>query len=206
MTPDGRKMRVDDERLDPLYEKASVLGVPIMFHTGDPDAFFLPVDRFNERYEELAAHRDWSFYGSEFSKQELLEQRDHVFARHPQTQFVAAHMAERPEDLAYISSLLDRFPNLLVDMSARVAELGRQPYSARRFFIQYADRILFGTDLLPSVEMYRAHFGFLETGDEYFEYPSHASRQGRWNVYCLDLPDGVLEKVYRTNALRLWKL
>src|SRR6516162_6083196 len=158
---------VDDERLDPLYEKASVLGVPIMFHTSDPDAFFLPIDRFNERYEELAAHPDWSFYGSEYSKQQLLEQRDRVFARHPQTQFVAAHMAERPEDLAYISSLLDRFPNLLVDMSARVAELGRQPYSARRFFIKYADRILFGTDLLPSVEMYRAHFRFLETADEY---------------------------------------
>ena len=204
-TPDGRKMRVDDERLDPLYEKASVLGVPIMFHTGDPDAFFLPIDRFNERYEELAAHPDWSFYGSVYSKQELLEQRDRVFARHPQTQFVAAHMAERPEDLAYISSLLDRFPNLLVDMSARVAELGRQPYSARGFFIKYADRILFGTDLLPSVEMYRAHFRFLETADEYFEYPSHASRQGRWNVYGLDLPGDVLEKVYRTNALRLWK-
>ena len=202
---DGRKMRVDDERLDPLYEKASALGVPIMFHTGDPDAFFLPVDRFNERYEELAAHPDWSFYGSEFSKQELLEQRDCVFARHPRTQFVAAHMAERPENLGYIASLLDRFPNLMVDMSARVAELGRQPYSARRFFVRYADRILFGTDLLPSVEMYRAHFRFLETADEYFEYPSHASRQGRWNVYGLDLPDAVLEKVYRTNALRLWK-
>jgi predicted TIM-barrel fold metal-dependent hydrolase len=196
---------VDDERLDPLYEKASVLGVPIMFHTGDPDAFFLPVDRFNERYEELAAHPDWSFYGSEFSKQELLEQRDRVFARHPQTQFVAAHMAERPEDLAYIGSLLDRFPNLMVDMSARVAELGRQPYSARRFFIKYAGRILFGTDLLPSVEMYRAYFRLLETADEYFEYPSHASRRSRWNVYDIYLPDDVLEKVYRTNALRLWK-
>jgi predicted TIM-barrel fold metal-dependent hydrolase len=114
-------------------------------------------------------------------------------------------MAERPENLGYIASILDRFPNLMVDMSARVAELGRQPYSARRFFVQYADRILFGTDLLPSVEMYRAHFRFLETADEYFEYPSHASRQGRWNVYGLDLPDAVLEKVYRTNALRLWK-
>jgi predicted TIM-barrel fold metal-dependent hydrolase len=120
------------------------------------------------------------------------------------TQFVEAHMAERPEDLGYLGSLLDRCSNLLIDMSARVAELGRQPYSAKRFFMNYADRLLFGTDL-PSVEMYRAHFRFLETADEYFGYPSQASRQGRWNIHGLDLPDDVLEKINRNNAIRLWK-
>jgi predicted TIM-barrel fold metal-dependent hydrolase len=200
---DGSLMRIDDERLDPLYEKAAELGVPIMYHIADPDAFFLPIDAENERYEELAAHPEWSYYGSYYGKQELLRQRDRVIARHPKTTFVGAHVAEHPEDLEYVSQLLDQNPNLHVDIGARCAELGRQPYTAREFFLKYADRILFGTDLIPEVNMYRLHYRFLETRDEYFEYPSHASRQGRWNIYGLFLPDDVLRKVYRENALRL---
>lgn len=201
----GELLRVDDERLAPLFEKAGDLGVPVMFHIADPDAFFLPVDRFNERYEELAAHPDWSFHGSRFSKDELLAQRDRVFARHPNTTFVAAHVAERSENLTYVSRLLETYDNLYVDLGARTAELGRQPNAAREFILEHADRILFGTDLVPEVEMYRLHFRFLETADEYFDYPSHASRQGRWKIYGVHLPDQVLRQVYRENALRLLK-
>ncbi|HVR25830.1 MAG TPA: amidohydrolase family protein [Candidatus Polarisedimenticolia bacterium] len=201
----GKLLRVDDERLAPLFEKAAELGVPIMFHTSDPDAFFLPIDPENERYEELAAHPEWSFHGSHFSKQELLAQRDRVFARHPKTTFVAAHVAERPENLEYVSRLLETYSNVLVDIGARCAELGRQPYTARNFFLNYSDRILFGTDLVPESGMYRLHFRFLETDDQYFEYPSHASRQGRWNIYGLFLPDEVLRRVYRDNACRILK-
>jgi predicted TIM-barrel fold metal-dependent hydrolase len=199
----GALLRVDDERLAPIFDKAAELDIPVMFHTADPDAFFTPIDRFNERYEELAAHPDWSFYGLPVSKASLLEQRDRVIARHPRTTFVAAHLAESSEDLGYVARLLDLYPNLYIDMSARIAELGRQPYTAREFVIKYADRILFGTDLLPDVDMYRLHYRFLETDDQYFEYPSHASRQGRWNIYGLFLPADVLEKIYRTNALKL---
>jgi predicted TIM-barrel fold metal-dependent hydrolase len=199
----GKPLRVDDERLAPMFEKAAELRVPVMFHTSDPDAFFLPVDGRNERFEELAAHPDWSFCSAHFGKQELLQQRDRVFARHPHTTFVAAHVAERAEELAYVSDLLEKHPNVLVDIGARTAELGRQPYTAREFFLKHSDRILFGTDLVPEAGMYRLHFRFLETADEYFEYPSHASRQGRWNIYGLFLPDDVLRRVYRENALRL---
>jgi predicted TIM-barrel fold metal-dependent hydrolase len=199
----GSLLRIDDERLAPIFARAGELGMPVMFHTADPDAFFLPADRYNERYEELAAHPEWSFYGSAYSKPELLEQRNRVFARHPETTFVAAHVGESSEHLDRIASVLDSYPNVMIDMSARVAELGRQPYRARDFFLRFADRILFGTDLLPEVAMYRLHFRFFETADEYFQYPSHASRQGRWNIYGLALPDDVLTKIYRTNALRL---
>ncbi len=202
---DGSLFRIDDERLAPIFEKAAELNVPIMFHIADPDAFFLPIDNNNERYEELAAHPEWSFHGSQFSKQELLAQRDRVFPRHPRTTFVGAHIAEHPEDLDYVSRLLNTNPNLFVDIAARCAELGRQPYTARDFFVKYSDRILFGTDLIPETDMYRLHFRFLETRDEYFEYPSHASRQGRWNIYGLFLPDDVLRRVYCENALRLLK-
>jgi predicted TIM-barrel fold metal-dependent hydrolase len=201
----GKLLQVDDERLAPLFDKAAELDVPIMFHIADPDAFFLPIDSQNERYEELAAHPEWSFYPSVFSKQGLLAQRDRVFARHPKTRFVAAHVAEHPEDLVYVGRLLDTCPNVSIDIGARCAELGRQPYTARNFFVKYSDRILFGTDLVPEHEMYRLHFRFLETDDQYFEYPSHASRQGRWNIYGLFLPDEVLRRVYRDNAQRFLK-
>ena len=199
----GNLLRVDDERLAPLFDKATELGIPVMFHTADPDAFFLPIDAQNERYEELAAHPDWGFYGAQYSKSELLDQRDRVIARHPKTMFVAAHVAESGENLARAFRLLETYPNVSIDISARASELGRQPYTARDLFLKFPDRILFGSDLLPEEQMYRLYFRFLETADEYFEYPSHASRQGRWHIYGLHLPDDVLRKVYRENALRL---
>jgi predicted TIM-barrel fold metal-dependent hydrolase len=201
----GQLLRIDDERLAPIFEKAAELKVPVMFHTADPDAFFLPIDQYNERYEELAAHPDWGFYGSQYGKQELLAQRNRVFARHPNTTFVAAHMGESAESLSRVAEVLEAYRNVSVDISARVAELGRQPYTARDFFLRYSDRILFGTDLLPDPVMYRLYYRFLETADEYFDYPSHASRQGRWQVHGLYLPPDVLQKIYRDNATALFR-
>ena len=199
----GELIRVDDERLAHVFDLLGELGLPVMVHIGDPEAFFLPIDANNERYEELAAHPDWGFFGAQYGKDELLKQRDRVFQRHPNTTFIGAHIAENSEDLQRVSAMLDACPNVLVDISARASELGRQPYSARRFFLRYADRILFGADLVPEIEMYRLYYRFLETEDEYFEYPTHASRQGRWNIYGLNLPEDVLRKVYRENALKL---
>jgi predicted TIM-barrel fold metal-dependent hydrolase len=201
---DGSLLRIDDESLAPLFDKAGELGIPVMFHTADPDAFFAPMNGHNERYEELAAHPDWAYSVVEYSKPSLLEQRNRVIERHPKTVFIGAHLAESGEDLAALAKLLDRLPNLLVDISARTPELGRQPFTAREFLIRYADRVLFGTDLLPEVEMYRLYYRFLESADEYFDYPSHASRQGRWKVYGLNLPCDVLEKLYSRNARALF--
>jgi predicted TIM-barrel fold metal-dependent hydrolase len=203
-TSDGKLLRIDDERLAPLFEKAAELNVPVMFHTADPDAFFHPIDRFNERYEELAAHPDWAFDKAEMAKPDLLAQRNRVFARHPETSFIGAHLGESGENLAAVSEMLDAYPNVCVDMSARVAELGRQPYRAREFFLRYSNRILFGSDLLPNDAMYRLHYRFFETFDEYFDYPSHASRQGRWQIYGIGLPKDVLVQIYRTNAERVF--
>lgn len=199
----GSLFRIDDERFAPIFDQAAALGMAVMFHTADPAAFFKPIDAQNERYEELAAHPDWAFNEVPVEKWELLEQRNRVFKRHPQTTFVGAHVGESGEDLAFVRRMLDQHPNVLVDISARTPELGRQPYTARKLFLDFPDRILFGTDLLPEVEMYRLYYRFMETADEYFEYPSHASRQGRWNIYGLFLPDDVLKKVYRDNALKL---
>ncbi len=204
----GKLVAVDDPRLDPIWEEAGRLHIPVSIHTSDPEAFFHPTNGENERYEELTEHPDWSFYsapgGPQFpSKEELLAARDRVFARHPHTQFVALHMANWPENLDYVSSLLDRLPNVMVEFGAREAELGRQPRRAREFFLKYQDRIMFGTDNEVTEEMYRNLFRWLETDDEYFEYWGYPG-QGRWEIYGMALPDPVLEKIYHGNAERMF--
>lgn len=203
-TSDGKLLRIDDRRLDPVWDECGRLGIPVAIHTSDPEAFFTPVNGQNERYEELRANPSWSFYDHGFpSKQELLEERNRVIERHPQTTFMALHVANWPENLDAVSAWLDRYPNMVVEFGAREAELGRQPRRALAFFTRYQDRILFGTDSEPVPEMYRNYFRWLETDDEYFDYWGSPG-QGRWEIYGLGLPDSILEKVYHRNAERIF--
>jgi predicted TIM-barrel fold metal-dependent hydrolase len=213
----GPLVKVDDKRFDPMWETAASLNMPIAIHTSDPEAFFLPIDRYNERYEELHAHPDWSFHGKDFpSNRELQEARRNVIRRHPKTQFVCLHTADS-EDLPYVSECLDAHRNMHVDIAARIGELGRQPRTARKFLDRYQDRVVFGTDASPNNPsvpqqlfgdaLYEIYFRFLETEDEYFDYaPAPKPPQGRWRIYGVGLPDGILKKVYHDNAARLLKL
>lgn len=196
---------VDDERLSPIWEKAGKLGVPVLIHTSDPAGFFEPIDRLNEHYPTLSKAPDWSYYGSYYSKTQLLEQRDRMILRHPGTTFICPHVANYPENLRYVSEFLDSHPNAYIDFSARIDELGRQPYSARDFMIKYQDRVVFGTDMPVREDVYRTYFRFLETKDEYFDYPDYVGRFGysRWRIYGLGLPDEVLEKIYYKNTCRI---
>jgi predicted TIM-barrel fold metal-dependent hydrolase len=210
----GPLVKIDDQRFDGMWEAAGAFSMPVAIHISDPEAFFLPIDRFNERYEELNAHPDWSFYGKDFpSNRELQEARNRVVARHPRTKFVALHVGDS-ENLAYVSECLDRYPNLYVDIAARIGELGRQPRTARKFFDKYQDRILFATDATPhddetpqqifGRELYEIYYRFLETEDEYFDYaPAPKPPQGRWRIYGIGLPENILRKVYYENAARL---
>lgn len=200
----GRVVPVDDPRIDPVWAKCGELGIPVIIHVSDPKAFFTPVDRYNERYDELGVHPNWSFYGDEYpDKEDILNQRNRVFKKHPDTTFIATHMANLPEELGRVSMWLEKYPNMYVDINARISELGRQPYTARKFLIKYQDRVLFGTDTPPRIDAYRVYFRFLETDDEYIlADPSH-HRQGRWMIYGLYLPDEVLEKIYNKNAIKI---
>ncbi|MCA9257772.1 MAG: amidohydrolase family protein [Planctomycetales bacterium] len=203
--PDGSFLAVDDPRWDPIWEACGRLNLPILIHTADPAAFFLPVDRYNERWEELSRHPDWSFADPAFPRrEELLAARNRVIAKHPRTRFIGAHVANNPEDLAEVGKWLDAYPNLSVDIAARLAELGRQPRTARQFFLKYSDRILFGTDGPRPPSRLRPHWRLLETWDEYFPYAEDQyPPQGLWQVDGLGLPDDTLRQVYSTNAARL---
>jgi predicted TIM-barrel fold metal-dependent hydrolase len=214
----GKLVRIDDPRFDPLWDVCGQLNMPVAIHISDPVAFFTPTDRFNERYEELSNHPDWSFYGRDFpSNAELLDARNRVIARHQKTQFLVLHVGNFAENLDNVSDNLDRFPNMSVDIAARIGELGRQPRRSRRFFDRYQDRILFGTDATPhgdafpqqvfNDKLYEIYYRFLETEDEYFDYaPAEVPPQGRWRIYGLGLPNSILEKIYNRNAARLLQI
>jgi predicted TIM-barrel fold metal-dependent hydrolase len=213
----GKLLRVDDPRFDPMWETAASLRMPVAIHTSDPEAFFLPTDRFNERWEELHAHPDWSFHGKDFpTNLELQEARRNIMRRHPRTQFVCLHVADS-ENLPYVSQCLDSHPNMTVEIAARIGELGRQPRAAKTFIDKYQDRVLFGTDAVPQGydtpqqvfgdSLYEIYYRFLETEDEYFDYaPAATPPQGRWRIYGLGLSDTVLRKIYYQNATRLLNL
>ncbi len=198
-------VKVDDARLDPIWETAAELNWAVLIHVADPVAFFDPLDETNERWEELQAHPDWQFPSPPFpSFVSILEALARLVERHPRTMFIGAHVGCYAENLGWVGALLDRCPNFYVDIAARLGELGRQPYSARRFFQQYADRILFGIDAGADLETYRLYYRFLETDDEYFNYNvGEIPEQGRWYVYGLHLPQTVLKKVYYQNAERI---
>ncbi len=204
----GKLIRIDDPRLDPIWAKCGQLCIPVLIHISDPVAFFTPTDQYNERYDELAGHPDWNFSDNTKypSKEELLQQRNTMIARHPQTTFIGAHIATLPEDLGRVSMWLDQYPNLYVDISARISDIGRQPFTARKFLIKYQDRVLFGTDTAPKAEAYKVYYRFLETDDEYFDPSGGHNQQGRWMIYGVNLPDEALEKIYNGNAMKIFKM
>jgi len=201
----GDLVMVNDARLDPIWIKAGELKLPVMIHVADPVAFFDPLDEANERWEELTANPEWQFPSPPYPAFSLIiEGLANLVKRFPQTTFIGAHVGCYAENLCWVANLMENCPNFYVDISARLGELGRQPYTARKFFIEHSDRILFGSDFGPDLGNYRLTYRFLETDDEYFNYNvGEVPQQGRWYVYGLHLPDEVLQKIYCTNAERL---
>jgi predicted TIM-barrel fold metal-dependent hydrolase len=202
---DDQLVDVDDERLIPIWETAGELGLPVMIHVADPVAFFDPIDETNERWEEIGAHPEWAYTSPPYPPfMHIMNGLRTLVKRHPNTTFIGAHVGCYGENLGWVGQMLDECPNYYIDISARLGELGRQPYTARRFFIQYQDRILFGLDAGPNLDEYRLSYRFLETDDEYFNYNTgEIPVQGRWHVCGLYLPDDVLKKVYSDNARKV---
>jgi uncharacterized protein len=197
----GKRIPVDDPRLGPVWEACGRLGIPVLIHTGEPKAFFDPHDRFNERWLELKLHPSRARPADRFpSFDDLMAEQHRLFARHPGTTFINAHLGWMGNDLARLGRLLDSLPNVQTEIAAVIYELGRQPRFAREWLIRYQDRVMFGKDAWAPSE-YPTYFRVLETADEYFDY--FRKYHAFWKMYGLELPDEVLEKLYYKNALRV---
>lgn len=195
----GRRVPVDDPRLDPLWAKAGELGIPVLIHTADPAEFWAPMDRHNERWLELKERPNRKRDGDP-SWEQLITEQLHVFRKHPATTFIGAHFLWMANDLDRLGRILDSLPNVVTELGAVIYDPGRQPRHAAAFFAKYQDRILMGKDVWEPSE-YGTYFRVLETADEYFPY--YRKRHAFWRMYGLDLPDTVLRKIYYENARRL---
>jgi predicted TIM-barrel fold metal-dependent hydrolase len=197
----GQRIHVDDPRFDPVWDMCAQLHIPVLIHTAEPWSFFQPHDRFNERWLELKQFPQRARPPDRYPSWEtLIGEQHHLFASHPKTIFINAHLGWLGGNLAELGRLMDQMPNMYTEIGAVLAELGRQPRFAREWFIQHQDRVLFGKDIWAPEE-YHCYFRVLETADEYFDY--YRKRHAFWKMYGLDLPDEVLKKLYYKNALRI---
>lgn len=206
----GELIHCNDHRLDPVWEEAARLNIPVLIHQADPAGFFEPISPENEHYESLKKYPSWSFADTKYPRKiDLIKRRDNLIRQHPDTTFILPHFANFAENISYVSELLIENPNVYIDFSARIDELGRQPYSSREFFIKHQDRIIFGTDMPAnidsSVDMYHSYFRFLETFDESFYSPDYDGTfdQARWPICGIGLPKDVLKKIYYENILKI---
>lgn len=198
---DGNRIAVDDPRLDPIWAKCGELGIPILIHSGEPASFWKPKDKYNERWLELKQYPSRYRNPAKLpSFESIMAEQHHVFQKHPGTTFINAHLGWYGNDLKKLGELMEEYPNMYTEIGAVLAELGRQPKTARNFMIQYQDRVLFGKDTYNKEEYY-TYFRVLETDDEYFDY--YRKRHAHWKMYGINLPDSVLRKVYFENALNV---
>lgn len=198
---DGSRLRIDDPALDPVWEACARLNLPVFIHTGDPQEFWQPIDYSNERWLELALFPGRRYPAEEYpSFTQLATERNNLFRRHPKTTFVTAHLGWHAHELDTLGKLFDELPNLHAELGAVLYDVGRQPRAARKFFLKYQDRLLFGKDSYQPEE-YPYYWRVFETDDDYFDY--YRDYHAFWKLYGIDLPDDVLKKVYYKNALRL---
>ncbi len=219
----GKLIAIDDPKLDPVWKRCGELGMPVSIHVGDPRAFWLPYNSANERWTELKDHPSWWFGDPAKypARESLLEALNKVVERHPHTTFVCVHFANNAEDLDWVDRSLDRYPNMMADLAARIPEIGRHdPARVRRLFLKHQDRILFATDFMvydrltlgsggsgnpptdeDAKEFYAKHWRWLETHDRQFDHMTPI--QGEWKIDGIGLPASVLRKIYFDNARRL---
>jgi predicted TIM-barrel fold metal-dependent hydrolase len=198
---DGSRLALDDPALDPIWQAAARLKLPVFIHTGDPQEFYRPVDYINERWLELSLFPGRRVPPDQHPNfEELMKERDNLFRRNPRTTFVAAHMGWHANDLGRLGRMLTEMPNVYVDLGAVLYDIGRQPRAAHDFFVKFQDRILFGKDSYQPEE-YPYYWRVFETRDDYFDY--YRDYHAFWKLYGIDLPDDVLKKVYYKNALKI---
>jgi uncharacterized protein len=198
----GKRIAIDDPRIDPVWAKCGELGIPVLIHAADPKAFWQPIDSLNERWLELKLHPGRRHDTDPIKWETVIAQQHNIFRKHPKTKFINAHLGWYGNDLKKLGQLMDEFPNMYTEIGAVISDLGRQPRAAKAFLTKYQDRVLFGKDAWVPEE-YETYFRVLETEDEYFPY--HKRYHAFWKMYGLGLSDDILKKIYYKNAMSLVK-
>ncbi len=196
----GKRISIDDKRIDPVWTKCGELGIPVLIHSADPKQFWQPIDKNNERWLELKLHPGRRHDTDTVKWETIMAEQHNIFRKHPKTKFINAHLGWYANDLKKLGGLMDQFPNMYTEIGAVIAELGRQPRTAKAFLTKYQDRVLFGKDSWVPEE-YETYFRVLETEDEYFPY--HKRYHAFWRMYGIGLPDDILKKIYYKNAMKL---
>jgi predicted TIM-barrel fold metal-dependent hydrolase len=197
----GNRVKINDPRIDPVWAKCGELGIPVLIHAADPKPFWHPHDSLNERWLELKLRPNRKRNDTNPAPWEtIIAEQHNIFEKHPGTNFINAHMGWYANDLAHLGELMEKYPNMYTEIGAVIAELGRQPRNAKKWFEKYQDRVMFGKDYWNPVE-YHTYFRVLETDDEYFPY--YKKYHAYWKMYGLDLPEEILKKLYYKNALQL---
>lgn len=197
---EGRGIHLDDPRLKPVLEKCAELRMPISIHIAEPYWMYLPNDKYNDGLPNAATwHVDTTSVEC-LGYNQLMASFENAVRENPNTIFIACHYLNMNQDLPRLGALLDKYPNLYVDIAARVAEAAQTPRATRDFLIKYQDRVVFGTDNGMSAGMYQNIFRVFETADEHFYIRDFGYS---WPLSGFYLPDSVLEKIYNKNAARI---
>lgn len=196
----GLGIHMDDERMKPLLNRCGELGMPVSIHIAEPIWMYEPLDSLNDG---LMNGANWAVDTTAEGCRDyeaLIAAFERTVAAYPGTTFIACHYLNMNQDYTRLGALLDKYPNLYVDLAGRMGESAVTPRATRKFLIQYADRVLYGTDNGLGKEMYRTTFRILETDDEHFYNPEYGYH---WAYSGFDLPDDVLQKIYHDNAAKL---
>jgi len=193
-------MHPDDARMDSLFERCGQLGMPVSLHVADPIWMYEPMDNTNDGLMN-ALHWRLDNQPNVVRLSGMIDILERTLKKHSNTTFIACHFANLDYDLARLGEVLEKHPNLYADIAARYAETAPIPRFAAKFYSQYADRLVYGTDMGFDKEMYRVTFRILETSDEHFY--EHDMFSYHWSLNGFALPDEILRKVYRSNAEKI---
>lgn len=197
----GWGLHIDDPQMKPLLEKCAELNMPVSIHVAEDAWMYLNDDSTNDGLMNAATWKVDMTKKGILNHDELVATLEHALRDNPKVTFIACHLANCCSDLNALARLFDTYPNLYADIAARYGEIAPIPRFVKSFMEKYADRIVYGTDMGVSKEMYRITFRILETHDEHFYEHDHFSYH--WPLYGLALSDEALKKIYSENGKKI---
>jgi predicted TIM-barrel fold metal-dependent hydrolase len=199
----GYGLHINDPAMKPLLEKCAALNMPVSIHVAEDAWMYLEPDSTNDGLMNAATWKVDMTKKGILNHDQLVEGLEEAVRNNPKTTFIACHLANCCSDLSMLGRIFDKYPNLYADIAARYGEISPIPRYVHAFMEKYQDRIVYGTDMGPSKDMYQITFRILESADEHFY--EHNQFGYHWPLYGLSLSDQVLKKIYSGNGRKILK-